>query len=141
MNNHQQIQNLLFSLLFDLKSGLAKSLKGNRFDLTPMHQKILAYICYFPGTTQQEIVDKTGRDKGQITRLLKELEKKGFIVRQKDEVDKRSFCIQVTEKGVDTFSELKQHEEAITDKLLARFTEKELEQLKLFLEKMRKNLV
>jgi DNA-binding MarR family transcriptional regulator len=49
--------------------------------------------------------------------------------------------MQVTEKSRDTFRELNQHKDAIINKLLACFTENELEQLRLSLQKMRKNLV
>lgn len=141
MNNQKEIQNLLFSLMFDLKSALTKAMKGNHFDLAPMHQKVLAYFCHFPGATQQELVEQSGRDKAQITRLLKELEIKGFISRQKDKTDKRSFRVHLTEKGNDAFVELKQHEDVIMRKLLAGFTENELAELEISLKKMRKNLI
>lgn len=140
MSNNRGIQGLLFSLMFDLKSGFAKVMKGNRFELAPMHQKALAYFCRFPGATQQEMVDHSGRDKAQITRLLKELEIKGFISREKDESDKRSYRITVMKKGQDAFRELQQHEDYIFGKLLEGFSENEIFLLKKSLEKMRNNL-
>lgn len=141
MGNNKEIQNILFSLMFELKSEFTKSMKGNRFELAPMHQKVLAYFCHFSGSTQQEMVERTGRDKAQITRLLKELEVKGFISRQKDEADKRSYKVRATEKGKAAFMELKKHEDTITGKLLAGFTENELDQLEMLLKRMRKNLM
>jgi DNA-binding MarR family transcriptional regulator len=141
MNSQQEIQNLLFSLLFEMKSSLARSMKGNRFEMAPMHQKMLAYISNFPGTTQQEMVEKSGRDKAQITRLLKELEKRECIIRSKDQVDKRIFRIELTEKGHTIFNELRRHEDSIIEKLLEDFSASELEQLRASLKKMRGNLV
>ena len=141
MSNNKEIQSLLFSLMFELKSEFTKAMKGNRFELAPMHQKVLTYFCCFPGATQQELVEQSGRDKAQITRLLKELEVKGFISRQKDESDKRSYKVRATEKGNAAFMELKKHEDTITMKLLAGFTKNELNQLEVSLKKMRKNLL
>lgn len=141
MNTNSQIQNILFSLLFELKASLAKSMKGNSFGVTPMHHRALAYVYRFPGTTQQEMVNNTGRDKAQITRLLNELEKKGLVSRSRDDTDKRVFRLQLTEKGMDAFLKLKQYEDAVMTTLLKDFPDEELEQLKHSLVKMRSNLI
>ncbi len=140
MDKYQEIQHLLFSLLFEMKSGLAKAIRGNRFELAPMHLKALTYFCHYPNSTQQDMADKTGRDKAYITRLLKELEQKGFIHKERDEDDKRSFRIQVTRQGKIAFRELKKHEDTISRKVLTGFSDNELKQLKESLSKMHNNL-
>ncbi len=140
MDNHTEIHGLLFSLLFELKFSIAKSLKDNGLDLAPMHQKALAYFSHFPGATQQDMADHTGRDKAQITRLLTELEKRRLISRQRDITDKRSYRIQITKRGQAACEVIKQREKELARKVLDGFSEEEITWLKASLEKMRDNL-
>lgn len=50
---------------------------------------------------QQDIANKTFRDKSSLSYILKNLEKKGLIERVEDTKDKRNKLIHLTPKGVD----------------------------------------
>lgn len=51
------------------------------------------------GSNQDEIAFKFNKDKSLVSRILKSLEKSGFILRKQDEEDKRYHRIYLTEKG------------------------------------------
>ncbi|QBG47419.1 MarR family transcriptional regulator [Verrucomicrobia bacterium S94] len=140
MINRQEIQQLIFAVLFEYKSALSKALKDNRFDLAPMHFRALAYFARHPEATQQQLVEKSGRDKAQITRLIKELENKDFLRRKRDDTDRRSFRISLTAEGRTAYKELKKLEDKITDRLMAGFNSEEIEGLKNHLQNMLQNL-
>lgn len=51
------------------------------------------------GRNQEELAEVVKMDKGTTARAIKKLEENGFIVREKDEKDKRSNKVYLTEKG------------------------------------------
>jgi MarR family 2-MHQ and catechol resistance regulon transcriptional repressor len=46
-----------------------------------------------------DIIDKTLSTSGNMTVVIKNLEKEGWIIRHTDPVDKRAYLVQITEKG------------------------------------------
>jgi DNA-binding MarR family transcriptional regulator len=67
--------------------------------LGPLHLRALCLCLRTPGTTQQQLVQSMGRDKGQIARLTRELEERDFLVRTQDECDRRVWRLAVTPAG------------------------------------------
>ena len=51
------------------------------------------------GISQEELTEKLSIDKGTTARSIKKLEKEGFIIRLKDEHDKRAYKIYLTDKS------------------------------------------
>ena len=51
------------------------------------------------GISQEELSEKLSIDKGTTARSIKKLEKEGFIIRLKDEHDKRAYKIYLTDKS------------------------------------------
>lgn len=51
------------------------------------------------GRNQEELAEVLKIDKGTTARAIKKLEDNGFIIREKDEKDKRSNRVYLTEKG------------------------------------------
>ena len=51
------------------------------------------------GISQEELTEKLSIDKGTTARSIKKLEKEGFIIRVKDEHDKRAYKIYLTDKS------------------------------------------
>lgn len=49
--------------------------------------------------TPHELTSQMGLCKSAVSRLVEHLEKKGFLVKQKSEQDKRSYVLLITEKG------------------------------------------
>lgn len=82
-----------------VRSTLSKALKAEGYLLTPPDVTTLTLINENPGLSLQKLVSMTGKDKAQITRKVKELEKKVFLHRQKDTKDQRSYQLFLTEEG------------------------------------------
>ncbi len=102
--------------------------------LGPLHLRALCLCLRNPEGTQQQLVQHMGRDKGQIARLIRELEERHFLVRTPDERDRRVWRLTVTPEGeekcqwfsaieaklaTDMFGDLKVKERAKLEHLLS----------------------
>lgn len=69
-------------------------------DITPDMYFILRYLWgERDGCRQQELADRTGKDKASLTKLLDNLEKRDLVKRAADETDRRSKRIWLTGAG------------------------------------------
>lgn len=69
-------------------------------DITPDMYFILRYLwAEHDGSRQQELADKTGKDKASLTKLLDNLEKRNLVRRTTDETDRRSKRVWLTASG------------------------------------------
>ncbi len=86
-------------------SGRAQQLLKNRMQgeavagLGPLHMHALCLCQLQPGTPQQVLVQTLGRDKGQMARLIRDLEDHGLLTRSTDERDRRVWRLHVTPEG------------------------------------------
>ncbi|MEX1167458.1 MAG: MarR family transcriptional regulator [Hydrogenophaga sp.] len=67
--------------------------------VAPMLLRLLQLCQRRAGITQQELAQMTGRDKGQVARMVKELLEKGLLQRADHPVDRRSHCLCLTPEG------------------------------------------
>lgn len=67
--------------------------------LGPLHLRALCLCLRMPGGTQQQLVHSMGRDKGQIARLIRDLEEREFLLRTPDARDRRAWQLTVTPAG------------------------------------------
>lgn len=67
--------------------------------LGPLHLRALCLCQLSPGAPQQQLVQSLGRDKGQIARLIRDLEERGLLERTPDAQDKRVWRLSVTPEG------------------------------------------
>lgn len=67
--------------------------------LGPLHLRALCLCLRNPGGTQQHLVQSMGRDKGQIARLIRELEERHLLARTPDQRDRRVWRLAVTAEG------------------------------------------
>lgn len=92
------------------------------------------------GRNQEEISEKLKIDKGTTARALKKLEEQGFITRVKDEYDKRSNKVYLTDKAKEirenVFDVLRDWNNMISKSL----TEEEEETMEKLLEKVCNNI-
>ncbi|MEM6462099.1 MAG: MarR family transcriptional regulator [Pseudomonadota bacterium] len=76
---------------------LAKEL--TRLDIKVPHLDIMANLYRYEGISQQDLADKLLVGRSNISMLLPQIEKRGLIIRRKDETDKRVLRLYLTEKG------------------------------------------
>lgn len=93
---------------------------------------ILAVIAGHPGITQKELAETLGIQPASISELLMKLERKGLVLREKDQQDRRSIKVQLTEAGRQA---LEAPEEEASDPFRALSAE-EQEQLRSLLGKL-----
>lgn len=60
---------------------------------------ILSLISQHPGMTQKELGEHLGIQPASVSELLAKLERKGLVIREKDERDRRSIRVRLTEDG------------------------------------------
>ncbi len=97
---------------------------------------VLHNVIKHPGLSQHEIQEYLGRDKGNVSVLIKELMKKGFLNRAVDEVDKRVFRVSPTEKALALENEIQRILKKWTELLLLNFSPGERLMLFEFLERL-----
>tara|TARA_R110002033_G_scaffold170646_3_gene213664 strand:+ start:616 stop:1071 length:456 start_codon:yes stop_codon:yes gene_type:complete len=90
----------------------------NKIDLTHTQFVILASLGWLSqnqnGISQKDIADNSKTDRMMVSKILRTLQKKEYVIRQENEKDTRSKLVFLTEKGIIKLQEaLKQVE--ITD--------------------------
>lgn len=69
------------------------------FQLTPGEQPFYLSLAREDGITQEALTARARVDKSATTRALRSLEAKGFVTRERNERDRRSNLIYLTERG------------------------------------------
>lgn len=69
-----------------------------RFRLTRSQSWLISFLCYFEGSSQQQLADLIGTGKGGIGKLIERLEQKGLIRREADPQDSRSKRVYLGER-------------------------------------------
>lgn len=85
-----------------------RSLRATAHELTHMESRALGYIARHPGATGRDLVQRSGRDKAQVTRLVQGLREKGLVEARADEADRRSTRLHLTPTGQAVHAELQQ---------------------------------
>lgn len=65
--------------------------------MTSAQMAVLADIRRYPGSAQRDVCERTGADAATMAELLRRLEKRGMVVRQRDERDARRFQLSVAD--------------------------------------------
>jgi DNA-binding MarR family transcriptional regulator len=73
--------------------------EAREIDVSPGRFATLLLIGRNPGISQTALAAANGRDKSTLTPILEDLERRGFIVREKLKSDRRSYQLTLTESG------------------------------------------
>ncbi len=79
------------------------------------------------GTTQSYLQEQLHVDKAAVARMITNLEKKGLVIRKRDERDRRANNIYSTEKALEVRADKTGAESMFYEWLLEGYTEEELE--------------
>ncbi|MDN3015479.1 MarR family transcriptional regulator [Paenibacillus sp. BSR1-1] len=109
-------------------------------NIAPEQNLILMLLWEKDGLTQNEIAKKLEKDKTNIARMICNLEKKGFISRQINEIDNRSFNVFLTENGKKLGEMIKPLAEEFNRTVCAGISKEEQQIVKQVLLKMRQNV-
>lgn len=108
-----EIQRMLaavFGFVNAWRSKLGAALLADDIPLTVIQFSVLRYCQEHPGCSQQALVKALGRDKGQIARLVRDLEAQGLLSREADPSDRRSQCLALSPAAEVLCDRVVQHE-------------------------------
>lgn len=108
--------------------------------LGPVHLRALCLCLRNPGWTQQQLGQAMGRDKGQIARLIRELEEDAWLARTPDEQDRRVWRLNVTPAGEKECEWFLAIEARLATDLFGGLQAKEREQLEQMLNRLREQI-
>ena len=108
--------------------------------LGPLHLRALCLCLRNPRATQQQVVQSIGRDKGQVARLIRELEERHFLVRTPDERDRRVWRLAVTAEGEQKCQWFSAIEAQLATDMLGGLGAQEREQLEHLLNELRERI-
>ncbi len=123
-----------------LKQYTGIMLKRNNVGLTP-EQFLLIDLLWNQGPmSQQKLADTMQKDKNSITKIVDGLEKKGLIVRQRSETDRRSNTLILTPLAQQMKADAKEKGIFMLDRILDGISEDELRNFLTTLGKMLQNM-
>lgn len=106
------------------------------FDITSEQWSILSKLVEHNGISQSELSSITEKDPNNITRLIDQLERKGWVKRADHPLDRRSYILHVTENGEQLACQLKPLDQKLAMELLSSLTIDEVENFQNTLHKI-----
>ena len=123
-----------------LKQFISAKLRKRGVPLTP-EQFLLIDLLWNQGSmSQQQLADQMHKDKNSVTKLVDALERKGFVVRQQNSLDRRSNILVLTDKALELRDSAKQKGISILDEMLEGISEEELRIFLTTLSKLDRNM-
>lgn len=119
-----------------MRDGLAAETPG----LPPFQAKALSAIGRMPGVQPSQLVERSGRDKAQVARVLKDLEDQGLITRTAHASDRRTHCLSLTQTGEQLFTRLQDNRARVASQMMRGLTAEEQKLIADMLERMAGNL-
>lgn len=123
-----------------LKQYTAAMLKECKIDLTPEQFLLVDLLWNHGPMSQQVMADTMHKDKNSVTNLADQLEKKGFVMRLRDENDRRSNILTLTEKAENLKLEAKEAGISILEHVIEGISEEDLNVFLETLDKMSANM-
>jgi MarR family transcriptional regulator, organic hydroperoxide resistance regulator len=109
-----------------IKRKLLSAFLEKGHDITFEQWTVMNVLYVEPGLIQSEIATKTYKDKTNVTRILDVLSKKGYVVRESHEKDRRSSCIYLTDTGKRMFEDLIPYTKSINEQFIKGLSDEEL---------------
>jgi len=117
-----------------------RAFAGGEHELTHMESKVLRFFARQPGATLSDLVTHSGRDKAQLTRLIRGLRERGLLEAHADEADRRSTRLHVSEAGRTLHERLHRVGAELSGLALDGLDAAEQAQLQALLQRVRANL-
>jgi DNA-binding MarR family transcriptional regulator len=122
------------------RSAQQRGLRAGPHDLAHMEIKVLGFFARHPGATQSDLAVHSGRDKAQLTRLIRGLRERGLLDAQLDAVDRRITRLALSEDGKSMYKALHAHDGVLAEAALAGIDDAGRATLLALLARVRANL-
>lgn len=93
---------LISKIKWLIDSSFNASLRDNGINVSPEQWALLIVIKNNPGVSQSELATKAYKDKTNVTRIIDVLIKNNLIEKTDHKDDRRKYCINLTENGINT---------------------------------------
>ncbi|KAA3644837.1 MAG: MarR family transcriptional regulator [Chloroflexi bacterium] len=123
-----------------LSQKLGQALKNQGHAVTPEQWAVLIILWEEDGIAQKELATRAFKDEPTTARIVKKLEVKGIVSREKDEKDQRVQLVYLTPLGKDLFPKLIPSAITVVEQAQQGFSEEEREELRRMLKVMISNL-
>ena len=145
MANNQFKRGELYSVINAMAAAaiarrMQKNFRAAGLEITIEQWSILYHLWKEDGLNQQQLCDKTFRDKPSITRLLHNLEKQGLVERKASATDKRVNFIFLSETAKALHNQTIEIANQTMDEALVGIAKDEIETVKNVLQKVYDNL-
>jgi len=134
------IQKHLFDLIFLIHIKMKEIVQDTDAGLSPMQILILRILVDEGEMSQTMLVQKIGRDKSQVTRLVQELENKKLLIKVRSEQDRRSFMLKPIKDVQNKVSFFIHKEHEMVSAMLTGISMEDIEKLDMLLIQMQNNL-
>ncbi|GMA98807.1 MarR family transcriptional regulator [Pelosinus sp. IPA-1] len=116
------------------------SLRFQSFDITSEQWSVLNKLAERDGISQRELAEHTEKDSNNITKILDQLERKGWVKRIANPQDRRSFLVYVTDDGLLLIKQLAPLDEELLNDVCASLSADEIALLRKFLFQINTNI-
>ncbi|MFT6984789.1 MAG: DNA-binding MarR family transcriptional regulator [Psychromonas sp.] len=130
----------LFTLIQSYRTEMRRAIDAKSLNINAMHVHCLRIIAQISSCTANDIVQGLGRDKSQISILIKDMLSKGWVERKPNEVDKRSKLLVLTESGRDLIDKVHQEDIVISKRMQQGLSKEELATFEDVIQTMINNL-
>lgn len=130
MQDSNDFSETIYSLMYVFKVRLRHVIREHTKDINGMHVRTLRLIEQQQPCTALDISVGLNRDKGQITRLIKELIAHGWIIKTPNPHDKRSQLLALTDQGESLMTLIAQEEKIIIKTMTNGLSEDQLNTFK-----------
>lgn len=132
-----EVVDQLDALLFAFRGEMHRAMREAELPVSPMELRVLLHVARHPGCTAGDLARHSGRDKGQLTRLIQRLEEEGLLRREAHAEDRRAQCLFTTEAGEAVHARMRAERRALARRLLSSLDTQEQAQLAGLLGKLR----
>jgi len=135
-----EVLDAIHSVMHLFRSEQYRALRDGPHALTHMESKVLGFFARHPGATQRDLAVHSGRDKGQLARLIGGLKERGLLDARPDEADRRNTRLSLTAEGRTIQQTLQRQGRRVSDLAVTGLSVEERRQLVALLHKIRANL-
>lgn len=130
----------LHAVMHRLRARHHQALREGEQELTPLETRVLGFFARHPGATQRELAEHSGRDKGQLARLLQGLRERGWLDAEADPDDRRVTRLRLSEQARRRHQAVMRERRRLAESALAGFGERERAELMALLQRLLANL-
>lgn len=115
------------------------ALKLENYGINQGQFEYFLMIFMYPGINQLALAERKFVSKASVTKAIKILEKDGFVKRKRDEGDRRSFLLYLTDKGEQITDDLMSIKNRLEKELFNGFSDSDQKKFFEYLETLEKN--